>query len=374
MSDRGVTESVVEQAALAWLETIGWRVAHGPHIAPDMPSAERRDYGEVILAQRLRDALARLNPALPAEALEDAFRRVTRPAGAELIGRNRGVHRLLVDGVTVEHRTAEAEIRGAQARLIDFDDPANNDWLAVNQFSVTEHRHSRRPDVVLFVNGLPLAVLELKNAADEDATIWTAFQQLQTYKAEIPSLYAPNAVLVVSDGVEARVGTLTAGREWFKPWRTIAGEELADGRLPELQVVIGGILAPRRFLDLVRDFIVFEDEGGGRLTKKMAGYHQFHAVQVAVGETLRAAQLRVAAERSTRPTLTVVRPEPGERYGTCVPLVPLKAAAGAFGDPQHVRDEDFEWVAVQARRRLRPGMFVARVEGRSMEPAIPDGA
>ena len=368
------TESVVEQAALAWLESAGWRVAYGPDIAPDMPAAERRDYGEVVLAQGLRDALARLNPALPAEALDDAFRNLIRPEGADLIQRNRALHRLLVDGVTVEYRDADGTIRGAQARVIDFDDPASNDWLAVNQFSVTENKHSRRPDVVLFVNGLPLAVLELKNAADEDATIWTAFQQLQTYKAEVPSLFAPNAVLVVSDGVEARVGTLSAGREWFKPWRTIAGEGMADAQLPEMQVVIGGILAPGRFLDLVRDFIVFEDEGGGRLAKKMAGYHQFHAVQVAVGETLRAAELRVAAERSTRPTLTVVRPEPGERYGTCVPLVPLKAAAGAFGDPQHVRDEDFEWVAVQTRRRLRPGMFVARVEGRSMEPAIPDGA
>ena len=368
------TESTVEDAALAWLANAGWRVAHGPDIAPDMPAAERRNYGEVVLAQRLRDALARLNPALPADALEDAFRRLTRPEGADLIQRNRALHRLLVDGVTVEYRDAEGNIRGAQARVIEFDDPANNDWLAVNQFTVAENKHTRRPDVVLFLNGLPLAVLELKNAADEDATIWTAFQQLQTYKAQIPSLFATNAVLVISDGVEARVGTLTAGREWFKPWRTIAGEGLADAELPEMQVVIGGILAPRRLLDLVRDFIVFEDEGGGRLAKKMAGYHQFHAVQVAVGETLRAAELRVAVERSTRPILTVVRPEPGERYRTCVPRVPLKAAAGAFGDPQHVPDEDFEWVAVQTRRRLRPGMFVARVEGRSMEPAIPDGA
>ncbi|MGH8734136.1 MAG: type I restriction endonuclease subunit R, partial [Burkholderiales bacterium] len=167
-----------------------------------------------------------------------------------------------------------------------------NNWLAVNQFSVIDNKHSRRPDVVLFVNGLRLAVLELKNAADEDATLWTAFQQLQTYKNEIASLFAMNALLVISDGVEARAGTLTAGREWFKPWRTIAGEHLADPHLPELQVVIEGMFAPRRFLDLVRDFIVFQDGGGGRLVKKMAGYHQFHAVQVAVAETLRAAQLQ----------------------------------------------------------------------------------
>ncbi len=290
------TESVVEQAALAWLESAGWRVLHGAEIAPGEPAAERDGYGQVVLAQRLQDALARLNPALPAEALEDAFRKLTRPEGAELVAHNRALHRLLVDGVTVEYRDAEGSIRGAQARVIDFDDPASNDWLAVNQFGVVENKHSRRPDVVLCVNGLPLAVVELKNAADENATIWSAFHQLQTYKAEVPTLFAPNALLAVSDGVEARVGTLSAGREWFKPWRTIAGESLADAHLPELQVVLEGLCAPRRFLDLVRDFIVFEDDGGS-LVKKMAGYHQFHAVRVAVGETLRAAELRRAADR-----------------------------------------------------------------------------
>jgi type I restriction enzyme, R subunit len=283
-------ESVVEEAALAWLEGAGWRVRTGAEIAPGEPAAERDDYGQVVLAQRLRDALARLNPALPAEALEDAFRKLTRPEGAELIVRNRALHRLLVDGVTVEYRDADGSIRGAQARVIDFDDPGNNDWLAVNQFSVVENKHSRRLDLVLFVNGLPLAVLELKNAAAENATIWSAFQQLQTYQAEVPTLFAPNALLAVSDGVAARVGTLGAGREWFKPWRTIAGETLADAHLPELQVVIEGLCAPRRLLDLLRDFIVFEDDGG-RTSKKMAGYHQFHAVQVAVEETLRAAEL-----------------------------------------------------------------------------------
>jgi type I restriction enzyme R subunit len=287
----GFTESVVEQAALAWLDAVGWRVAHGPDIAPDMPAAERRDYGEVVLARRLRDALVRLNPTLPADALEDAYRQLTMPEGADLAQRNRALHQLLVNGVTVEYRTREAELRGAQAVVIDFDDPAANNWLAVNQFSITENKHSRRPDVVLFVNGLPLAVLEIKNAANEDATIWTAFQQLQTCQAEIPSLFGPNGVLVASDGVEARVGVIGAGREWFKPWRTIGGDALAGPHLPELQVAIAGVFAPRRFLALVRDFLVFEDDGSGRLVKKMAGYHQFHAVQVAVGETLRAAAL-----------------------------------------------------------------------------------
>ena len=286
------TESIVEQAALAWLAAAGWQVVSGATIAPGEPGAERDDYGQVVLAGRLRAALARLNPALPAEALEVAFRKLTLPEGADLVARNRALHRLLVSGVTVERRDGAGGIRGAQARVIDFDEPGGNDWLAVNQFTVVENKHTRRPDVVLFVNGLPLAVLELKNAAAENATIWSAFQQLQTYKAEVPSLFAANALLAVSDGVEARVGTLTAGREWFKPWRTVTGEGLADARLTELEVLIQGLCHPWQMLDLLRDFIVFEDGGGGRIVKKMAGYHQFHAVKVAVGETLRAAELQ----------------------------------------------------------------------------------
>ncbi len=311
-------ESIVEEAALAWLAGAGWQVRHGAGIAPGEPAAERDNYSQVVLAQRLRDALAWLNPDLPAGALDDAFRRLMRPAGAELLVRNRALHRLRVDGVTVENRTADGAIRGAQARVIDFDDPANNDWLAVNQFSVLENKHTRRADIVLFVNGLPLAVMELKNAAAENATIWTAYQQLQTYQAEIPALFTANALLAVSDGMDARVGALAAGREWFKPWRTITGERLADLRLPELQVVIEGIFVPRRLLDMVRDFIVFEDDGSGRIGKKMAGYHQFHAVQVAVAETLRAAELqsagyRVAEERGRYETGQRPGGKPGDR-------------------------------------------------------------
>ena len=290
----GFTESTVEDAALVWLESLGWNVAHGPDIAPDTPGAERSDYAAVVLERRLRDALARLNPTLPTEALDDAFRKLTHLEGPTLEARNRAFHRMLVDDVTVEHRTDNGTVRGAQARVIDFDTPINNDWLAVNQFTVIENNHERRPDVVLFVNGLPLGVIELKNPADEDATVWTAWQQLQTYKAELPTLFSMNAALLVSDGVEARIGTLTAGREWFKPWRTISGETLAGSHMPELQVMLEGVCLPGRFLSLVRDFIVFEDDGSGILVKKMAGYHQFHAVRVAVTETLRAAELELA--------------------------------------------------------------------------------
>ena len=289
----GVTEATVEAAALAYLESLGWTIAHGPDIAAE----ERTSYGQVILEQRLRNVLARLNPSLPASALDDAFRKLTLPTGATLETRNRAFHRMLVDGVTVEYRAGDGSIRGAQAQVIDFDDGAANDWLAINQFTVTENRHNRRPDIVLFVNGLPLGAIELKNPADEDATIWTAWQQFQTYKAELPTLFAFNELLMVSDGTQARIGTLTAGREWFKPWRTITGETLADPNKPELQVALEGVCEPGRLLALVRDFIAFEDDGGGALVKKMAGYHQYHAVRVAVDETLRAARLQRTAKQ-----------------------------------------------------------------------------
>jgi type I restriction enzyme R subunit len=284
-------ESTVEDAALAWLESLGYTIKHGLEIAPGELGAERTDYGQVVLERRLRDALVRLNPELPPEALDDAFRKTLRAEGTTLEARNRAAHRMLVDSVTVEHRRRDGSIAGAQAQLIDFDAPENNDWLAVNQFTVSENKHTRRPDVVLFVNGLPLGVIELKNPADENATIWTAFQQLQTYKREIPVLFGLNEVLVASDGVEARLGTLTAEREWMKPWRTITGEGLADPLVPELQVLTDGVFERHRFLVLIRSCIVFEDWGGGKLAKIMAGYHQFHAVNVAVEETLRASQI-----------------------------------------------------------------------------------
>ncbi|MGO9310516.1 MAG: type I restriction endonuclease subunit R [Spirochaetia bacterium] len=312
MESRYVTESVVEDAALGWIKSLGYSIAHGPEIAPGEAAAERSNYAQVVLEERLRLALARLNPTLPVEALDDAFRKLIDPEGATLDARNRIIHRWLVDGVTVEHRRADGSVAGAQARVIDFDVPDNNDWLAVNQFTATENKHTRRIDVVLFINGLPVAVIELKNAADENATIWSAFQQLQTYQQEIPTLFAYNAALLVSDGVEARIGVLGAGREWFKPWRTIAGEAIADPKLPELLVITEGVFQKSRFLDLLRYFIVFEDMGGGQVVKKMAGYHQYHAVNAALQETLRAAR---AQEQPSRFPDLVLRHggKPGDR-------------------------------------------------------------
>lgn len=301
---RDFTESVVEQAALAWLESLRYDIVSGPTIAPEEPGAERESFDEVVLSGRLRESLARLNPGTSAEALDEAFRRVVRVdavGGADAVSRNRAFHKLLVDGVTVEEKRKDGSIGGVIVRLIDFDAVPphdNNDWLAVNQFTVTSGGandggggHNRRPDIVIFVNGLPLAVLELKNAADEQATIWGAFNQLQTYKAQIPRLFAYNAALIASDGLEARIGSLTADRERFMPWRTTEGETLAPARMSQLEVLLTGVFEKRRFLQLLRHFIVFEDEGagaGGKVIKKMAGYHQFHAVNRAITETVKA--------------------------------------------------------------------------------------
>jgi len=284
-------ESEVEDAALNWLESLGWTVISGsdPDMIPGRLFSGRKDYSQVFLENRLIDALRLLNPELPEDAIKDAYRRLTHPEGATLEARNRTFHKMLIDGVNIEYRRPDESIAGAQAKVVDFSNPDNNDWLVVNQFTVVENKHTRRPDIVAFVNGIPLAIIELKNPADQKATILSAFNQLQTYKAEIPSLFASNELLLISDGVEARVGTLTAGREWFKPWRTIGGKEVEDIGRAELEVLLKGIFNKNNFLELIHDFIVFEDNGGGALCKKMAGYHQFHAVRVAVTETLRAA-------------------------------------------------------------------------------------
>jgi type I restriction enzyme R subunit len=290
MVETGVSESVIEQAALAWLESLGYTVLHGPEIAAGEPGAERNDpgYHDVILERRLKQAIQRLNPALPPEAIEDAYRRLTRSDEPSLVTRNHAFHQKLVDGVTVEYTRPDGSIGGALVHVFDFDNPENNDWVAVNQFTIVEGQSTRRPDILIFVNGLPVALMELKDATDENATIWSAFQQIQTYKAQIPSLFAYNELLIISDGMEARVGSLTADTERFMPWRTIEGEELAPASLPQLQVVIEGLLEKRRLLDFLRYFVVFEDEGGGVLPKKIAGYHQFHAVNRALSETISA--------------------------------------------------------------------------------------
>jgi len=284
-----ITELTTELVALEWFEGLGYTIAHGPDISTDGDSPEREDYDQVILEGRLKQAIQRLNPLIPSEAQEDAFRKVIHPQSPSLVENNQVFHGMLVDGVPVEYRRSDGSTAGDLVRLIDFENPENNDWLAVNQFTVIEGQHNRRPDVVIFVSGLPLAVIELKNPADEEADIWSAFNQLQTYKSQIPSLFNYNELLIVSDGIKARFGSITSNKEWFLPWKTIEGEELASPATPQLETLIKGMFDKRRFLDLIRHFIVFDTSRGGASAKKIAGYHQFHAVNAAVEETIKAA-------------------------------------------------------------------------------------
>lgn len=283
----GFTESVVEEAALDWLRELGYAIAHGPEILPGEPGAEREKVEEAFLPSRLRAAIERLNPKIPAEALEEAYRKVTRIDAALLVDANHNFHSWLVNGIPVEYARKDGSIAGDLVRLVDFEDLDANDFLAVNQFTMIDGQHNRRPDIVVFMNGLPLGVLELKNAAGEAATVKSAFNQIQTYKEQIPALFTFNEVAVISDGMQAKIGTLTADWERFMPWRTIEGQDLAPATKSQLEVLLKGVFDRRRFLDLLRHFIVFEDDGVTK-AKKMAGYHQFHAVQVAVENTIAA--------------------------------------------------------------------------------------
>jgi len=279
-------ESDVEEAALYYFEQLGYTKFSGSNIAPEEPQAERTSYTEVILENRFRSALAQINPKIPTDALDEVVRQVLRTETQNLVENNRRFHRLLIDGVPVAYQEGDRTVHD-QAWLIDWHNPDNNDWLVVNQFTVTENRRNRRPDVVVFINGLPLVVIELKNAASQTADIEGAFNQLQTYKRDIPSLFTYNVALLISDGLEARIGTITADRERFMPWRTIDGSDLAPKSTPELEVVIRGVFEKTRLLDLIRFFIVFEVDGES-INKKMAGYHQYHAVNKAVAETVQA--------------------------------------------------------------------------------------
>lgn len=278
-------ESTVEEAALAWFEGLGYEHRHGSDIAPGEPHAERESYDEVIIPLRFQEAIYRINPTAPQDAIEEAIRKIQKWSAVDLVQSNRQIHQWIVNGIEVEYRGSDGRIRGELVNVLDFDDPDNNDWLAVNQFTVTEGHFKRRPDIVVFVNGLPIAVIELKNPADEEATIWTAFNQLQTYKQELTKLFSFNGLLIVSDGMQARGGSLTADKERFNPWRTIEGEEPAPSSLSELQVVIQGLFHKTRLLDFLRYFIVFEEDGS-KIVKKIAAYHQFHAVNQAVTKTL----------------------------------------------------------------------------------------
>src|ERR1035441_2252454 len=294
-----ITESVVEQATLAWLKGLSYEVLFGLDIAPGEPAAERADYKQIFLFDRLQTKLADLNPQIPLEGLEEALRKIRLISHPTLIENNRAFHRLLVEGVDVEFRNRDGQIVHDKVWLIDFANPEANEFLAVNQFTVEEGHFNRRADVVVFINGIPLAVQELKNIADEQATIRKAFDQFQTYKAQIPSLFHSNALLVISDGHEARLGTVTSDWERFMTWRTITGKELVPPGSLQLETLLKGVFDKTRLLDLIRNFVVFEDDGE-KVVKKLAGYHQFHAVNKAVETTLRAAGVPTELGRRRR--------------------------------------------------------------------------
>ncbi len=291
-----ITEDAIEHLAIELLEKKGYAYTYGPDIAPDGESPERQSFEDVLLLERLRDAVARINPDIPPDAREDAIKQLLRISSPEPIANNESFHRMLTEGIKVTYQHNGHE-RGELVWLVDFHDPENNDYRCVNQFTIIENGVNKRPDVILFVNGLPLVVIELKNAADANATVKSAWNQLQTYKQAIPSLFTYNGFLVASDGLEARAGTISAGFTRFMAWKTSDGKTKASPLVGQMETLIKGMLNPTTLLDLIKSFIVFEknrkeDRETGVITietvKKLASYHQYYAVNRAVTSTLRA--------------------------------------------------------------------------------------
>ena len=316
-----ITEDQLEQLCLEWFQSIGYDYVCGYDIAPDEPAAERSDYRQIVLHDRLVACLEVINPNIPAATLEQVAAAVAKPETPILIKNNKAFHQLLLEGVKVEFKDEQGDSQTDYVQLLDFSNVANNQFLVVNQYTITGSKGNRRPDVIVFVNGLPLAVLELKNPADNNADIWSAYQQLQTYKDEIPDLFMFNEALVVSDGLNARVGSLTANKERFMAWRTVNNEN--DKPLFEyfLETLVKGFFKPELFLDYIRHFILFEDDDGNTV-KKIAGYHQFHAVREAVKATVIAAQ---QPEENTQA-------EPRANYGSKV-----KPGSGKAGVVWHTQ-------------------------------------
>ncbi len=283
-----ITEDLLEQLSLDWFKTIGYEYVYGPDIAPDGDLPERMHYQQVVLHGRLLSALQKINPHMPFEALEEAALAVSKAEYPILIKNNQAFHKLLLEGVPVAYFDGD-EKKYDYAQLIDFANVGNNQFLVVNQFTIQGSKMNRRPDIVVFINGLPIGVIELKNPADENADVWDAFNQLQTYKEEISDLFVCNEALVISDGMNARIGSLTANKEWFMPWRTIKNEDDRPVLEYELEKVVKGFFDPELLLDYLRYFVIFEQDGDS-IIKKVAGYHQFHAVREAVRVTVIASQ------------------------------------------------------------------------------------
>lgn len=284
----GFSEASLEDVSLGYLAELGWSVASGRDIAPDGPRAQRRSYADVILEERLRNSIRRLNPNVPMVAVEEAVKTVGRAESQVLMRENWRVYRLMTQGVPVTYRTSDGALVHDRVGLVDWEMPENNDFVAVNQFTVVQDRRTRRADVVLFLNGLAVAVQELKAPGSSDATLRGAHNQLGTYRHDIPALFLANAVCVISDGVQARIGTHDSAWEHFAPWKTVDGRGQAPAEMPQLEVLARGVFEKQRFLDLIRNFTVYSEESG-TLVKRVAKYHQFWAVNAAVASTLTSA-------------------------------------------------------------------------------------
>ena len=280
---KAISEDEVEQVSLDILKELGYKIIYGPDISPDGRNPER-EYDEVVLTQRLKTAINKFNPNIPKEAKEEALKKVLRTDPNKLVVNNQNFHNFLVNGVDVEYRKGD-RIVGDKVWLFDFKNKNNNEFLAVNQFTIIEDNNNRRPDIILFVNGLPLTVIELKNPADENATIWSAFNQFQTYKQQIPSLFRFNEILIISDGLRARAGTITTNKERFTSWKTINNKK-PNKSMTQLEVLLRGMFNKETFLDLVKHFIIFEKDK--TTIKILAAYHQYNAVNNAVKSTIKA--------------------------------------------------------------------------------------
>jgi type I restriction enzyme R subunit len=292
-----ITENHIETLAIERLQSLGYQYIYAPDIGPDSDSPERANYEQILLLNRLEKAVRKINPTIPAEAQNEAIKVIQRISSPELLANNEAFHRLLTEGIPVSKRVDGNE-RGDRVWLIDFKNPGNNEFLVANQFTIIENGNNKRPDILLFVNGIPLVVIELKNAADENATVRSAFQQIDTYKAIIPGLFTFNGFVVISDGLEAKAGSLSAGFSRYMAWKSADGQAEASHLVSQLEILIQGMLNPETLLDLLRHFIVFEKSKkidpetsitSITTVKKVAAYHQYYAVNRAVESTLRAA-------------------------------------------------------------------------------------
>lgn len=310
-----ITENIIESFAIELLEKLGYEYIYGPDVAPDSENPERERFSDVLLGNRLQNAVKRINHSIPAAAQAEAIKEIQRIASPELLTNNETFHRFLTEGIPVSKRV-DGDDRGDRVWLIDFKNPYNNEFIVANQFTIIENGNNKRPDVILFVNGIPLVVIELKNAADENTTINSAFKQVETYKAIIPSLFTYNGFVVISDGLEAKAGSISSGFSRFMSWKSADGKAEASHLVSQLETLIQGMLNKETLIDLIRHFIVFEkskkeDTATGITTistvKKLAAYHQYYAVNRAVESTLRATGFTL--EHETPVSMVMESPE-----------------------------------------------------------------